>query len=212
MENTPKITAVKRSGNGKNLARTLRNEGKVPAIVYGEGKETVSIALDNVELTTLLRHHKSENIVADLVIDGEAPQSVLLQDLQHEIMSRSVLHVDFLRLSSTHKITLQVEVQLKGDAVGIEAGGVLDQLLHEVSVECLPANVPEVIMVDVSGLKVGDMLSLADVVAPKGVEIMGDPEVAVASVNLPRLVDETEDEEGAEGAEGEEAEEVATED
>jgi large subunit ribosomal protein L25 len=210
------LSAEQRSATGKGANRKLRVAGQIPAVIYGKGRDTQSVALDPKALASLL--HASDaglNTLIDLSVAGRT-DTVLVKELQRHPVSGSYLHVDFFQVDLTQTITVSVPIHLVGKARGVEFGGILDHPLRELEVECLPRAIPESIEVDVSGLEVGDSIHVSDLRLPEGVEVMTDPELPVASVVLPAAEEEAtptetvvEGEEAAgEGAEGAPAEDA----
>ncbi|GBC86146.1 General stress protein CTC [bacterium HR12] len=179
-----KLVAERREGTGKGVARKLRAAGRVPAIVYGRGMEPIPVSVDAKDLYHVL-HQGGANVLLDLVVDGE-PHLALAREVQRDHIRNRFVHVDFLAVSRTEKITVSVPIQVVGESVGVKAGGVLEHHLWEVQVECLPGDVPEAIEADVSALAVGDTMKVADLVPPKGVTILSPPEELVLAVVPPQ--------------------------
>lgn len=179
-----KLVAERREGTGKGVARKLRAAGRVPAIVYGRGMEPVPVSVDAKDLYHVL-HRGGANVLLDLVVDGK-PHLALAREVQRDHIHNRFVHVDFLAVSRTEKITVSVPIRVVGESVGVKAGGVLEHHLWEVEAECLPGDVPEAIEVDVSALAVGDSLKVGDLVAPKGVEITSSPQELVLAVVPPQ--------------------------
>ncbi len=206
MANEMVVNAVKRETTGSGAARRLRNAGQVPAIVYGEG-EPVNIQLDTHSFGLLLRDH-GQNFVADLTIEGEKESlKVLLKDVQFDPRRGDIEHADFITISMTTLLQVNLPVVLQGEPAGVVSGGILEQLISEVEVECLPGDMVENITLDVSDLNIGDHLTVSDITMPEGLTAVTEGDVAVASVAAPRVEEEpaAEGEEGAEGAEEGEA-------
>lgn len=200
MSDTIKVHAEKRETTGTGAARRLRNKGVLPAIVYGLGKEPQSIQLNQHEFQQLLRHHTSEYLMMDLEIGSSAVLKVLLKDVQHDPISGDVQHVDFNEISMTEKIVVEVPVETRGTPEGVtQQGGVLDQQLRSIEIECLPTDIPEVFHVDVSALEIGEHMTVGDIeLDASKYTLVTDPLIALAAVSAPRLKDEGD--EGEEGA------------
>jgi len=202
-----KLVAERREGTGKGVARKLRAAGRVPAVVYGQGMDAAPVSVDAKDLYHVL-HAGGANVLLDLVIDGKGLLA-LARDVQRDHIHGRFVHVDFLAVSRTEKITIQVPVRVVGESVGVKAGGVLEHHLWEVEAECLPSDVPEAIEADISELQVFDSLKVADLVAPEGVTILSGEDELVLAVVPPqaREVEEVaaEEELAAEAAEGAEA-------
>lgn len=181
--------------------KQLRASGRVPAVIYGGQAKAENLELLAEELDDLIHHSVSENILVDLAIKDAAGANrlALVQEVQHHPLHGNVLHVDFHEVSPDEKVTIMVPVETTGEAVGVKSGGgVLEHVLFKIKVRALPRDLPEQIVVDVTTLEVGKSIHLGEIIAPEGVEILGDKKVSVISVALPK----TEAEEAAEAAEG----------
>lgn len=201
-----KIILKPRDQKGSSNARRMRREGDVPGVIYSKGGEARQVTLPAHEFEQILHHHSGEQMMLQVQVEGGAEESVLLKDVQHDPVSGAVLHVDLQDVAMDEKLQVEVQIELAGDAEGVQQGGILDHLLHELEIECLPADIPEVIEVDVSKLAIGDMLTVKDIsVDTSKIEILTDEETGVATVTMPKAVEE-EEEEGAEAAEGGEPE------
>ena len=183
------LKASRRDTAGKGAARKLRVTGQVPAVLYGHGDRTESLAVDAHDLELLLQHVNPENTLIGLDIDGSRAD-VLVREIQRHPWRPEVLHVDFLLVHGDETLKLDIPVRLVGTPVGVlDEGGVLDHVLYELHVECLPRNIPEAAEVDISGLHVGDSVRVSDVSMPN-VTILMDGELAIASVLQPRVQEE----------------------
>jgi large subunit ribosomal protein L25 len=208
-------TALKVAGRepgGSRATRRLRREGLVPGIVYGGGEEPLAFQVDARELRQALAH---AGAVLDLTIDGAGATPVVLKELARHPVNGETLHIDLLRVRLDQAIQSTVVLELTGveDAPGVKEGGVLEQITREITVEALPTEIPDSLEHDVSGLQIGDTVTLATVTAPSGVTLVDDPETVIATVTPPRLQLEDENEieeetevvgEGETPAEGEE--------
>lgn len=203
-----------RDERGKNASRRLRREGKIPVIVYGGEGDNVSIKVDLGDLAAILRSESGANTVFDLEIDGEDPSEVMFHDRQIDPVSGRLVHADLRRIKRGEKIEVTVPIELIGDPIGAEEGGVLTQQLREVKVLCRPSLIPSSIEVDVSELEMNESIYISGINVGDDVEINEDPELVVASVVYvkepelePAVEDELEEPElvGEEG-EGEEEE------
>jgi large subunit ribosomal protein L25 len=185
------LKASRRDTGGKGAARKLRGTGQVPAVLYGHGDRTESLAVDAHDLELLLHHVNPENTLIGLDIDG-SKSDVLIREIQRHPWRPEVLHVDFLLVHGDEALKLDVPVRLSGTPVGVlEEGGVLDQVIYELHVECLPRHIPEAAEVDISGLHVGESVRVGDISIPN-VTVLTDADLAVASVLQPRLHEEEE--------------------
>ena len=197
-----KITVKSRDAQGSAGARRLRRDGWVPGVIYSDGTAARPVSLPKHEFEQMLRHHTSEHVMIKIQIDGGKEESVLLKDVQHDALSDSVVHVDLQKVAMDKKLHLEVPVELIGEAEGVKnQGGVLDHLLHHIEISCFPADIPESITVDVSALKLGDMLTVKDIhIDASKYTILLDAEVGVASVSLPKVIEEPVAEEAAAAA------------
>ena len=192
------LNAFGRSQIGRGEVKKLRAAGRVPATIYGRQTKPLNLELVGKELSDLIHHSLSENILVDLTV-GPASHLALVQEVQHHPLTGKVLHVDFHEVSPTEKVTIMVPVESVGEAAGVKTGGgVLEHVLHKIKVRALPKDLPEQIVVDVTALEVGKSIHLGELPAPAGVEILGDKKVTVVSVAMPK----TEVEEAAATAEG----------
>jgi len=206
------INALRREDIGTSAARRYRREGHTPGVVYGHGQETVNLVLDTRELLVLLRHRGS--MVIDLTIAGlekDKDIAALLKEVQRHPVSRQILNVDFQWISLKEAVTVHAPVVLVGKAPGVEQeNGVLEQILFEVSLSCLPIAIPEQIEADISSLTLGRSLHVSDLQAPEGVTILTPPDEAVVIIARPVTAAELETRVEEEAAELEElAEEEA---
>ncbi len=202
-----------RAKSGKKVAKQLRYRGQLPAVVYGENAASVACSVDYRALSDLLKAHGRNAIIS--LSAGDGSQSTIIKDIQYHPVRGEILHVDFHRIDLTRKIVVDVPVHATGSAVGVRIGeGILEQMLHEIEVECLPTDIPDHIAVDVSALEIGDSLHVSDIVLDGDeLSIVTESDRTVFAVAAPALVieeEEEEDEEGlvAEGEEGEEGEEM----
>jgi large subunit ribosomal protein L25 len=179
-----KLVAERREGTGKGVARKLRAAGRVPAVVYGMDMESTALSVDAKDLYHVL-HAGGANVLLDLIVDGKG-RLALARDVQRDHIRGRFVHVDFLAVSRTEKITLQIPVRVVGESVGVKAGGVLEHHLWDVQAACLPGDVPDAIEADVSELEVGDSLKVGDLVAPEGVEISSAQDELVLAVVPPQ--------------------------
>ena len=188
---------------GKGAVDRLRKTGQIPVVLYGGGKETVSIQVDEKEFLHLIHGRGGEHAIVQLECENQPGLSspAMLKAVQHHPIRGEVLHADFLRISLEERIQTVVPLILTGQSKGVVEGGVLDHQLRELEVECLALEVPEVIEVDISGLAIGEGLHVSNIQIPPNVTVLTESDRAVASVLAPRVVEEA-------AAEGEEAEVV----
>jgi large subunit ribosomal protein L25 len=179
------LLAARRDPAGSRDARRLRRTGKVPGIVYGGGSEPVPFSVDARELRHALAN---AGAVIDLQIDGAKGTPVVLKELVRHPVSGLTTHIDLLRVRLDVKIQSQVPIEVTGgeDAPGVRQGGILEQVLREVTVEALPTEIPDSLVLDISELDVGSTLSVSALRAPSGVEILSDPDTTVVTITASR--------------------------
>jgi large subunit ribosomal protein L25 len=176
------LEAQKREPGTKNAARRVRVEGKIPAIVYGAGKDSASVAVDPRQVLRILKSESGHNTIFDLALDNDRVKAMIV-DWQFEPIKGKLLHVDLLRIAMDKKLTVTVPVVLKGEAQGVKTeGGILEQLLREVEIECLPADIPKSIEVDVSHLVFGVEVRVKDLPHSEKVKFLTDENQMIAHI------------------------------
>ena len=180
------LTIKRREGTGKELAKKLRRQGVVPAVLYG-GPAPQTIAVDPKSILKLMHGHEGTTLLLSLKYEGNGSALMaVLREMQYDPVSDRVLHVDFQEVSANKAITVQVAVHPVGEAIGVkDTKGILNLVLHELNVSCLPTAIPDRIDADVTNLAIGDVLTIADLRPPEGVRILNDPGQAVATVSPP---------------------------
>jgi large subunit ribosomal protein L25 len=185
------LTAVRRHGSGKEGARKLLSRGKVPGIMYGKGLATRSIEFDRRDLEKFLSVARRGTVIVRMNVkdEAEAKESyAVLKDIQTNPRTDRVIHVDFYEVAFGKKFRIEVPIRIRGKAAGIEQGGIVEQVTRSLEVECLPANVPEFLEMDVTPLQIGDSLHLEDVKFPEGVQpVEKDMTTTIVSVHAPRV-------------------------
>lgn len=198
---TATLSALPREERGKNAMRRLRSEGLVPAVLYGHRDATQALSVSAQELDKLLGLISVENTIIDLAIDGGTPTSTLVREIQRHPSRRIVQHIDFLQIHAGEKISLEIPVRLHGTPVGVrDNGGILQEVLRELHVECLPRDIPEAIDIEIADLDIGGSVHVRDIEIAN-VKILNDEDLVIASVLPPTVVSlpETEDGEDAVG-------------
>jgi large subunit ribosomal protein L25 len=181
------VRAQLRQGRGKNDAGRLRRSGLVPLTVYGGEGDAVAATAPLAELAAILRSETGHNTIFTLDIDGVGGSEVMFLDRQIDPVRGRLVHADLRRLVRGQKIEVTVAIELDGDPVGVrEEGGILEQLLREVEVRCAPREIPEALHADVSNLKVHEVLHVSDLQVGEAVEVLTDPETAIATVTVVR--------------------------
>ncbi len=179
-----------RTGTGKSKVKALRHQGIIPGIVYGEGRKSQAIQIDRKTFLRLLKSQKGENIIIKLSVASEDKKSrevpVIIKEMQHDPVSDELMHIDFNQISLTKEIKVKVPIVAKGEAVGVKQdGGSLDHLLWDLEIECLPAQIPANIEVDVTNMKINDSIHIKDLNIPAGIKVLHDPDLMVLSVAPP---------------------------
>lgn len=191
---TATLQVEMRDGRGKGDARKLRADGRIPANIYGHGIDSIAVAASAHEFDALTSKISVENTLVELELEGKSRQ-VLIREIQRHPYKSQVLHVDFFAIRADEKIRVSVPVRVTGTASGVKnAGGVLQQALHEVEIEVLPSEIPEAFEIDVSALEIGDSLHVADL-DTMGFETSEASERTIVTVQPPRVLEEPEEEE-----------------
>jgi large subunit ribosomal protein L25 len=175
-----------RHGVGKGNAKRLRRAGQVPAILYG-GAEPINVAVAPRDIYRLIHGHEGSTQLLSVAFEGTSESRMaIIRDLQYDPVSEDLIHVDLQEVAMDRAIQVSVAVHHVGEAVGVkETFGILEMILREVQVSCLPGNIPDLLEADVSNLRIGDVLTVKDLKAPEGVRILNDPNQAVATVAPP---------------------------
>lgn len=187
------LKAYPRSQVQRAEVKKLRSTGRVPATIYGRLAKPQNLEVNSKEFADLLNHSVSENLLVDLSVENDARSKrlALVQEIQHHPLDGKVLHVDFHEVAENEKVTVQVPVETTGEATGVKTGGgVLEHVLFKLKVRCLPKDLPEQIVVDVTSLEIGKSFHISDIKAPEGVEILGDKHITVVAVAAPRAEEE----------------------
>ncbi len=192
---TDVLNVTKRDSQGKKAVRRLRETGVVPAILYGHKEANVSLSVPSVELTPVLKH--GGRLVE---LRGAVAEKALIRDLQWDVYGKHILHVDFARVSEHEKVRITVTVELRGDAIGVKNGGIVEQPIHEVEIECPAIAIPEKIVVRITDLQLNSSLTIGDIVPPDQVRILDDADLVVVSCHTPASIS---DEDGVEAGAGE---------
>jgi large subunit ribosomal protein L25 len=176
------LEAQGRTAGNKNDARRVRRDGKIPAVVYGAGKEALSISVDPRQVSRILSSETGHNTIFDLALDGDKTKAMIV-DWQYEPVKGKLLHIDLKRIAMDQKLAVMVPIFLKGEAVGVkQQGGILEQMLREVEVECLPGDIPSHIDADVSELVFGKVLRVSELPHSDKLKFLTDENQPVAHV------------------------------
>jgi len=189
MAESVKIVAQKRDDTGTRVARRLRKKGLLPCILCGTDGKTTPVQTNLHELEMILRHHGEDNLLADLLVDEMDARKTLLKELQYDPIKGTLLHADFLEISMTKKISVEIPIELVGEPTGVaQQGGVLDQVLRTLEVECLPGDIVESLPINVEALDVGDSLTVQDVpIDLTKFTLLTPKDLVVATVLAPTL-------------------------
>lgn len=180
---------------GKSKVNSLRRNGFVPAIVYGQSEKTLAIKLNRSQLLKFMHAHQGiENMIINLRISGNEKnkdyneeKSVLIKEIQFDPVKEDILHIDFNQVSLTKAIEIGVPIKSRGEAQGVKLeGGVLTQILWELEIECLPTMIPEKIEVDIANMKIGDVIHVKDLIIPEGIKVLIDNEAIVFTLVPPK--------------------------
>ena len=177
------VEAEAREDFGKNASRRMRRAGRIPAVVYGGGGPAIPVAVDPKRILQILHSESGHNAIFTLEIPGKAPARVMIREWQTEPIRGDLLHVDLVRIARDAKLKLQVPIHVTGEPVGVKVqGGIFEFVLREVEVECLPDDIPEHFIADVSGLELGKNFRVSDLPVDPKVKILTDPTRVVAHV------------------------------
>jgi large subunit ribosomal protein L25 len=177
------LEAQPRTSGNKNVARRVRRAGKIPGVVYGAGKPAITVTLDPRQVTRILHSATGHNTIFDLALNGAERSKAMIVDWQYEPIKGSLLHIDLKRIAMDQKLKVSVPIVLKGEAAGVkQQGGILEQILREVEVECLPGDIPSSIEADVSELVFGKVLRVSDLAQDEKLEFLTDPNQPVAHI------------------------------
>jgi large subunit ribosomal protein L25 len=172
-----------RSKTGKGISRQLRIADKVPGVVYGKGMDPIAVSVVHRELRAAMAGEGGQNNLITLVGGGNLDQALaIIVDLQRDALKGTYKHVDLQRVNMTEKLRVTVPVVLKGAAIGVKEGGLLDLAHHELHVECLPGNIPDHIEIDITDLAIAHSIHVSEIPLPEGVKILDNPKTPVVSV------------------------------
>jgi large subunit ribosomal protein L25 len=184
---TVQLSAVTRDSSGKGAARTLRSAGQIPAVIYGHARAPQSLAVPTREFEKLLERVSAESTVIELTLAGGVART-LIRDIQRHPFKKQILHIDFQELVAGEKVTVNVPIVLTGVPDGVRvSGGILSQVMSELTIRCDPVNIPRRIEADVTHVLIGHSIHVSDLKAPEGVEIMDDADTTIAVVSAPKV-------------------------
>lgn len=169
---------AKNKGTGTRVARRLREQGRIPAVIYGHKQDVVPITLAKDDVYHMI---KAASHLAELDLGGKT-ETVLIRDVQWDSLGKAILHLDFARVSAEEQIETEVNLEIKGQAPGVAEGGVLEMLFHSLSIKCPAGSIPDSLKVDVSGLNLDQGLYVRDLVLPPGITVEAEPDTLVVHV------------------------------
>jgi large subunit ribosomal protein L25 len=188
---TASLNGSARTDRGTGIARKLRRDGKIPAVIYGHGREPESLTVDARELEKLLSSHSAASTVIELSLSGKVAKT-LIRELQRHPVRRNVIHVDFQELVAGEKVTVSVPLRFTGTADGVRnSGGILEETMHQVHIRVDPSMIPDHVDVDVTPLTIGHSIHIRDLKLPEGVAVLDDAGATVCVCTAPKAATET---------------------
>jgi len=203
---TLRLSAETRSDTGKGASKKIRRDERIPAILYGRGKESVSLSVSNQDVSHLLATHGMMTNVLELEITDSGTSSkknILVKKIQKHPFKEQILHMDFLEVAMDQEVSVMVPIEVVGDSMGVKEGGILEMKRRELEITCRANQIPDTIVIDIAPLQIGDAVHVEDITPPDGVRISFESNFAVISVVTPAVEVQPEE------AEGEEIEEEA---
>jgi large subunit ribosomal protein L25 len=189
LDTSIKLEAKSRDERGKNAARRLRAQGLVPTTVYGGGQDAASTVIGRREFAALLRTHGRNKIFTLSFAGSTTP--VKIAELQLDPIKGTLIHADLMRISLTEVTTFELSIKITGESEGVKTdGGIMDVVTHSLEVRCLPTDLPEAIEVDVTGLRIGDHLSVKDLQLGDKIDVLSDPDTVLVTIGAPRVEEE----------------------
>jgi large subunit ribosomal protein L25 len=180
-----KLSATKRSEQGKGPSRRLRVEGRIPAVAYGKSLAALSLAVDPKALGAALKTDHGRNVVLELDVEGEQKITAMVREYAHHPVSRAILHADFLQVDLGQPVDVEVPFKLVGKSKGVVLGGILSQVFRDLPVRCVPDKIPALIELDVTELDLGDSVKVNQLILPEGVSVRLSSEQTLAAVAAP---------------------------
>ena len=188
-----KLSARARTFVGGSVANKLKREGLIPAVIYGGKEDSLPLQVGARDISNVLSRARGENILVELEIENAGKTTsrmALIQEVQHAPLSGGIVHVDFHAVNMNEALHTSVPIEARGEPEGVKSfGGILEQSLRSLEIECLPKDLPEVFHIDVSGLNIGDSIHVKDIVLPDGVKTLEDADLTVFLVAAPAVVE-----------------------
>jgi large subunit ribosomal protein L25 len=180
-----------RSEIGKNAYHRLRAQGYIPAVLYSHGVSQ-AVMVEKKNFFKIFKGHISENLLIDLQFNdhSSAPVKAFIKDYKRHPITDEILHLDFFKVTMTETITTKAPIEIIGTSIGVKQGGILEVIEREIEVECLPADLPEKVQIDVTNLAIGQSIHVKDIIAPNGVKILSSPESVIVAVLAPHKATE----------------------
>jgi large subunit ribosomal protein L25 len=180
------IEAQLRVPGGKNANRRLRKSGRIPAVIYGPGKQPVVVSVDPDAIQTILHSETGRNTIIGISVDGSEQNNAMVKDYQLDPVRGNLIHTDFLEIAMDRLLELTVNIEIVGEAEGVKlGGGIMDIVTRSIEVECLPSDIPESIRVDVTNLKINDYIRVKNLQTDAKVKVLTEPEVVVVTIVPP---------------------------
>ena len=204
---TNSLTAIMREQSGKKAARTLRHQGLVPVIIYGDNAQPIKIALDPLQITKQLQTGQFFSKVYQIDIDGKKSENIIVRDVQFHPVSDDILHADFYRISDKKDVIVEVPIQLlnQDKCPGIKRGGVLNIIRYKIPVKCKPQNIPDLLELDLTEYRLGQSIHISHVTLPENITIPIERDFTIATIATPRGMSVTDDKDDDGDAETEES-------
>jgi len=179
------VETKRRAPGGKNVNRRLRIAGLIPAVLYGRGREPVPLSVEPKTIVDILYSESGQNTIFSLSVDGGERANVMVKDYQLDPVKGKLIHTDFVQIAMDRLLEVSVNVELVGEAEGVKAGGLLDFVTRSIDLECLPADIPDSIKVDVGHLKMNDYVRVKNIEFESKIKVLTDPEVVIVTISPP---------------------------
>jgi large subunit ribosomal protein L25 len=179
------IEAKRRAPGGKNVNRRLRTAGLIPAVLYGRGREPVPLSVEPKAVVDILYSESGQNTIFSLSVDGVEQTNAMVKEYQLDPVKGRLIHTDFVQIAMDRLLEVSVNVELIGEAEGVKAGGLLDFVTRSIDLECLPADIPDSIKVDVAHLKINDYVRVKNIEFDSKIRVLTDPEVVIVTISPP---------------------------
>jgi large subunit ribosomal protein L25 len=179
------VETKRRAPGGKNVNRRLRIAGLIPAVLYGRGREPVPLSVEPKTIVDILYSESWQNTIFSLSVDGGERANAMVKDYQLDPVKGKLIHTDFVQIAMDRLLEVSVNVELVGEAEGVKAGGLLDFVTRSIDLECLPADIPDSIKVDVGHLKINDYVRVKNIEFESKIKVLTDPEVVIVTISPP---------------------------